>query len=63
MFRRFLHFRTYRKIDRAIDVYDWKAAMRLAKQIGDEDLHKAFALARAVQLMNPAAPQHSRPIR
>ncbi len=57
MFRRVLHFRTYREIDRAIAAYDWETATRLAKQIGDEDLHKAFALARVVQLLNPDAPQ------
>lgn len=52
MFKRIIHFRTYREIDRAIKAHDWQTALRLAKQIGDEELREVFAMARVAQMLN-----------
>lgn len=51
MFKRLIHWRTYRQINKAAQVYDWQRATRLARSIGDSDLAGWMALARVVQVM------------
>ena len=52
MFKRIIHWKAYRKMNQMAEQHNWKDALEIAKQVGDEECRKIFALCLCVQLLD-----------